>query len=81
MVFDALQSEKASAEGLDIYVIGDRATDVETALDVKGTGILVPFENQPGEDEKVKRLKDQSRVSIASNFFEAAEFIARRYRS
>ena len=81
MVFDALKSEKASPEGLDIYVIGDRATDVETALEVNGTGILVPFENQPGEDEKVKKLKDQSHISIAQDFLEAAEFISRRYRS
>lgn len=81
MVFDALKSEKAYPEDLDIYVIGDRATDVETALEVNGTGILVPFENQPGEDGKVKNLKDQAHISIAQNLLEAAEFISRRYHS
>jgi histidinol-phosphate phosphatase family protein len=79
MVFDALKSEKASPEGPDIYVIGDRATDVETALEANGTGVLVPFENQPGEDEKVKKLKDRSHIFIARSMLEAADFIARRY--
>jgi histidinol phosphatase-like enzyme len=75
MVFDALKSEEVAPEDVDIYVIGDRATDVETALNINGTGILIPFENEPGEEEKVENLKAQSNIYIARNLLEAAEFI------
>jgi hypothetical protein len=42
---------------IDRDVIGDRAADVQTASEIGGTGILIPFENQPDEDKKVKNLK------------------------
>jgi len=75
MVFDALKSENITPEKADVYVVGDRATDVQTALNIGGTGILVPFENQPGEEKKLKEFKDRSRTYIAQNLLDAAEFI------
>jgi len=78
MIFDALRSENITADNADVYVIGDRASDVLTALNINGFGIFIPFENQPGEEEKVRRLGDQRRIYIARNMIEAAEFIFNR---
>jgi len=81
MIFDALRSEGVTPGSVSIYMIGDRATDVRTALNMGGTGILVPFENQQGEDQEVNKIKDQSRVYIAKNLLDAAEFITFHTRS
>ncbi len=71
MVFDALADEGVAREELDeIYVIGDRASDVETGLNAGGHGILVPFGNR---SEEVERLPDDAR--IADNFLEAAQMV------
>lgn len=78
MVFSALDAEDIAPEDAKVYVIGDRATDVHTALNIRGIGILIPFENQPGEEEKVKELDDQTRIYVARNLLEAAEFILAR---
>ncbi len=78
MVFDALKSENVAPEDANVYVIGDRATDVQTALNIGGFGILIPFENEPGEDEKIKGLADQAHVYIAQNLLKAAEHIIAR---
>lgn len=78
MVVDALKSENITADNAAVYVIGDRASDVMTALNINGFGILIPFENEPGEEEKVKRLNDQAHVHIAGNMIEAAEFVFER---
>ncbi len=76
MVFDALKSEGVTRDNVDLYVIGDRASDVETGLNAGGHGVLVPFENEPGQAEVVrKRYGDKEDIHIASNFLEAAEFI------
>lgn len=64
---------------LNVYVIGDRKSDIELGLNAGGTGILVPglktFEL--GDVEKVKKLGQEysKRVIIAGNFFEAAKYI------
>ena len=44
-------------------------------MNIGGTGILVPFENEPGQEDKVKKITDQSRIHIARNVLDAAEFI------
>lgn len=75
MVFGALKEENITSEGANVYIFGDRASDIQTALNIKGTGIFIPFENQQGEDEKVKSLDDQAHVHIARNLLDAAEFI------
>lgn len=81
MVFDALKSEGVAPEDVDIYVIGDRATDVKAAQNINGTGILIPFENEPEEEDKVKKLKSRSNIYIAQNLLDAAELIGHRHSS
>jgi histidinol-phosphate phosphatase family protein len=78
MVFDALEAENITPGNANVYVIGDRATNVQTALNINGIGILVPFENEPGEDKKVGKLEDQAHVYIAHDLLSAAEFIIAR---
>ena len=78
MVYEALRANHSTLENVHLYVIGDRATDVETALSAGGTGILIPFVNEPGEREKVSALAMPNRTFIADNMEEAAEFIADR---
>lgn len=81
MVFDVLQAEGITPENADIYVIGDRATDVQTALNIGGTGILIPFVNEPGEEKKVRKLEEQENIYIAANMVDAAEFILSRLKN
>ena len=78
MVFNALQAEGVTPENADVYVIGDRASDVRTALNLGGTGILIPFVNEPGESERVKKLEGQSRIQVSENMLAAAEYIFSR---
>ncbi|MBW6486916.1 MAG: HAD-IIIA family hydrolase [Syntrophobacterales bacterium] len=78
MVFNALKANKLTLENVNLYVIGDRATDVQTALSAGGIGILIPFANEPGEDEKVVAFAKPGRVFIAGNMEEAADFIVGR---
>lgn len=78
MVIDALRAEGASLDHADIYVIGDRASDVRTALNIGGTGIFIPFANEPGEIDKVKSLAQQGRIVIADTLLAAAEYIRNR---
>ena len=80
MVFDALKSERLTREEAILYVIGDRSSDVETALNINGTGILIPFENEPRHFEKIKKL-DQTNVYIARDFLDAAQFIVDQNKS
>jgi len=75
MVFDALEADNVTRENANVYVVGDRLTDVETALNTGGIGILVPSEGQPDEIKKTKYLVDQEHTYIAKNFQDAAEFI------
>ena len=78
MIFMALRSEGLTRENTRVFVIGDRATDIKTALNIKGIGVLVPFVNEPGQVEKVKKMKPQSRIHIAKDFLDAAKYIKRR---
>ena len=58
--------------------IGDRASDIQTAININATGILIPFENEPGEEDKARKLDDQPHVQIVLNLVEAAECIILR---
>jgi len=78
MVFDVLKAEGITRDNADIYVIGDRASDVQTALNIGGTGILIPFVNEPDEEDKVRKLDQQDDIYIAANMVDAAEFILSR---
>jgi histidinol-phosphate phosphatase family protein len=81
MVFDALRAEYLTPDNTHLYVIGDRVTDVQTALSLGGVGILIPFENQPGEDEKAKELEPQTLTHAASTMLQAAQIIAGKNHS
>ena len=76
MVFNALKVEGVKRKDVDIYVIGDRASDVKTATNVKGTGILVPFKNEHGEKEKAEKIT--GKMYIAKNFTDAVGYIKKR---
>ena len=76
MVFNALKAVGITLDNAKVYVIGDRATDVQTGLNANGIGVLIPFKNQPGEDEKVRKFDKQARIHIARNMLDAAEFVA-----
>ena len=76
MVFMALKKEGFSKKNTNIYVIGDREGDVQTAVNVNGTGILVPFENEIQEKKKVNQLKGKKYK--AKNFYEACTYIKKR---
>ena len=78
MVFDVLKAEGITPGNADIYVIGDRASDVQTALNIGGTGIFIPFINEPHEEEKVKKLEQQDDIHIAVDLVAAAQFILSR---
>lgn len=80
MVLDALKAANVTEDSADVFVVGDRLSDVQTALNINGTGILIPFVNEPGEEEKVRALTDQSGIFIADNLVEAAEFIRSRQK-
>jgi len=77
MIKAILKKEKLKRSETKIYVLGDRASDVKTALNIRGFGILVPFIYQPEEKEKVKKLKSRKKY-IARNFLVAARFIIKR---
>ncbi len=77
MVFNALKSEGLTREETIVYVIGDRSTDVETALNINGTGIFIPFENEPKYLEIVKKL-NQTNIFIAKDFLDAAKIIVKQ---
>lgn len=68
-----------SLKNLDLYVIGDRSSDVELGLNGGGKAILVSSQKTAalGDIEKVKKLqeKNHKRVFIASDFLDAANFI------
>lgn len=59
-----------------IYVIGDRYIDVKTGLNAGGFGVLIPFENEPGELEKFERyVKGNKNVFVAKDFLDACKWI------
>jgi histidinol-phosphate phosphatase family protein len=79
MVEDALRDTGWNKKDTQIYVIGDRASDIQTAINVNGFGILVPFINRPGEDGLVKRLRNRNKY-ISRDFSGAIRFLIRRER-
>jgi len=78
MVLEALKAEGITTETAQIYVIGDRTTDVQTALNINGCVILIPFENEPGELDKTQMQQEHSRIYIVENLLQAAEFISKQ---
>ncbi|MAG02275.1 hypothetical protein CMI42_02965 [Candidatus Pacearchaeota archaeon] len=81
MIEKALQSLNLDRNDCDIYMIGDRITDVKMGLNAGGTGILVESSKtrERGDVEKVQSL--QGKTYIARNFLDAAEFILKNTNS
>ena len=68
-----------SLKEVSLYVIGDRCTEVQLALNSGGIGILVAGKKtiELGDVEKVNKLKQDfpSRVFIASDFLQAVKYV------
>jgi len=66
-------------ENQNIYVIGDRASDVQMGLNAKGKGILVPNykTEELGDVDKVREMarENGSNIFIAKNFLEAVDYV------
>jgi len=78
MIKSILKKEGLNKKNTDIYVIGDRVSDVQVANNIKGFGIFVSFGLEASENvAKVKKLKDKKKY-IAKNFLDAAKFIIKR---
>jgi len=75
MVFNALKAEGVRPDNADIYVIGDQVSDVQTAHNLDGTGILIPFQEEPGESAEVRGMERQDHIHVAENMLAAAEYI------
>ena len=77
MINQALRKAKLKKSNTNIYVIGDRATDVQAAINAKGFGILIPFKNEPGQTPEFKKIKNKNKKK-AKNFLEAAKIIYKK---
>lgn len=78
MIDKILRKEKIKKKDIkSIYVIGDRVSDVKTALNVNGFGILVPFSKESKEKTKFKTIKSKNKY-LAKNFLDAANFIIKK---
>lgn len=82
MVKKALKRENFKKENTHIYVIGDRKIDVETAHNISGTGILVPFKKESNEDVKLLKHKKneffREKTHIAKDFLDAIRYVIKK---
>lgn len=79
MIKEALARQRWQRKNTAIYVIGDRATDVRSALNIRGFGVLVPARTEPHQIEKTRLLmRKHKNVYIARDFLDAARFIVQR---
>lgn len=74
MVDKVLDMEGLERSEAQVFVIGDRATDVNTGLNAGGYGVLVPFQNQEDQMKEVQKT-DSGKTFIADSLEEAAEFV------
>ena len=84
MVYKALRNEGLKIDDTNIYVLGDRLSDVQTGINAGGIGILIPFGGRK-EVEKVEKFKLKNKekakmVYIAKDFLDAVEFIVKMER-
>ncbi len=81
MIKEALKRENWKRNNTHIYVIGDRVSDVQSALNIRGFGILVPATTEPHQIDKTRILmKRNKKIYIAKDFLDAARFIVKRER-
>lgn len=68
-----------SLSEVDLYVIGDRSSDVELGLNGGGRGILVGSQKtvELGDADRVAKLQEKNpgRVFIARNFLDATSYV------
>jgi histidinol-phosphate phosphatase family protein len=82
MIFKTLKAEGVQRKDVRLFVIGDRYSDVKTALNAKGTGIHIPFKNEKEQQRKMETLKKNKNVYFARDFKDAVKFIVKkRYRN
>ena len=77
MIKEALRRQGWKRKDTEIYVIGDRASDVQSALNIHGFGILIPARTEPHQKKNVLTIKSKD-IHIASDFLQAAKFIVQR---
>ncbi|HLC87096.1 MAG TPA: hypothetical protein VJH65_02370 [Candidatus Nanoarchaeia archaeon] len=77
MINNILKRERLDKRNTKIYILGDRESDIKTAINAKGFGVLVPFINKPDEPEKVKKLKNKN-IYISKDFLDACNFIIKK---
>jgi len=77
MLERALKSLDLSKEDCNIFMIGDRASDVEMGLRGGGTGILVESPKTIELEDRAKVESLDGKVYIAKNFLRAAEYIVK----
>jgi len=77
MIEQGLRKSKIKQKDTKIYVIGDRAADVRTALRVKGTGIIVPFKKEQGELTLYRKFKSKNKYK-AKDFLQATKLIIKK---
>lgn len=80
MIQKALDSVNLKKEDCELFMIGDRLSDVQMGLNAGGTGILI-------ESYKTKELGDIQKVSVlegktyvAKNFLDAANYIKKQIK-
>lgn len=77
MIKEALRKTGFKRKDTTVYMIGDRASDVKTALNMNGFGILVPKYPDLVEVKRTKALRSKH-TYIAKSFIDAARFIEKR---
>ena len=58
-----------------IYIIGDQLSDLETAINITGIGILIPDQNNNLQSAQTLIKKHPTRIIIKNNFYEACYYI------
>jgi HAD superfamily hydrolase (TIGR01662 family) len=79
MINNIMKKERLRKRDTSIYIIGDRASDVETAKNLDVYGIFVPFVNRPDEKNKLKNLEYKKKYA-AKDFLDGVRFIIKRER-
>lgn len=80
MITHLLRKHHLQRKKVNIYVIGDRASDLKTALNAKGFGVYVPFSKEYQEEEKVGNIKNKN-IYRAKNFLDACNFVLKKEKS
>jgi len=79
MLYETLESACISKQDCKIYMIGDRASDVEMGIRAGATSVLVESSKTAEEGDREKVEKMSGKIYIASSFLDAAEFVKRDY--